>query len=304
MNYLEKNKKTAIDFYRTMVDEQKPEEAMAVAGARYYKQHNPTVEDKAEGFEKHFEWIKSQFAHKDIPFHVVAEGEYVAMHMLHCTMPWGMPPFDDKNYTPTMEEYMDHGLTSFDLFRFTEDGKICEHWDSMQWNPYPTDKYNRDGNIDEYPWWDAEKYPILPARRCSTGMMAGTTEIGDQDKTAVNRKLVKSYVERVLIDKKFDEIDDFVSDKLENHICYIEDGADAYKEAIRTLVEKEGMDYVLQHRTVAEGNFVYTQSEALYRGRKMAVADLFRVEDGKISEVWQAVFVGIPENPVNPNTLF
>lgn len=159
MTDLERNKQTAINFYRTMVDEMNPEEAMANYGARYYKQHNPTVADEAAGFEEHFNWIRTCFPHKDLPVRVIAEGEYVAMHMLHQTTPVGLPPFNAPDYKPTMEEYQKHGLTSFDLFRFTEDGKICEHWDSMQWNPYDTTRYNHNGNMDEGAWWDAEKFP-------------------------------------------------------------------------------------------------------------------------------------------------
>lgn len=304
MTDLERNKQTAINFYRTMVDEMNPEEAMANYGARYYKQHNPTVADEAAGFEEHFNWIRTCFPHKDLPVRVIAEGEYVAMHMLHMTTPAGLPPFNAPDYKPTMEEYQKHGLTSFDLFRFTEDGKICEHWDSMQWNPYDTTLYNHNGNMDEGAWWDAEKFPPLSAPVCSTGMTTGTTEICDRDKTAENKSLAKAYVEQVLVDKCYDKLDAFVSPDLQHHICYIADGAEAYKEAIRTLPEKQGLDYVLQHRTVAEGNFVYVQSEAHFRGRTTSVVDLFRIEDGKIAETWQAIFIGIPEKFRHNNTLF
>lgn len=304
MTNLERNKQNAVTFYRTMVDEQNPETAMQLYGARYYKQHNPTVADKAEGFEEHFDWVRTTFPHKDRPVRVIAEGEYVVIHMLHQTFPFGMPPFNTPGYQPTTEEYERFGLTSFDLFRFTEDGKICEHWDSMQWNPYDTSLYNHNGNMDEAPWWDAEKYPPLRAPLCSSGMTTGTTEIHDLDKTASNRALVKSYVEEVLIDKRFDKLDTFVSDDMTHHICSIADGAAAYKQAMKTLVEKQGLDYVLQHRVVAEGNFVYVQSEANFRGRVTSVADLFRVENGKIVEAWQAVFTSLPEKFRHNNTLF
>ena len=304
MTNLERNKQTAINFYRTMVDEQNPEEAMKNYGARYYKQHNPTVADEAAGFKQHFTWLKNCFPHKDLPVRVVAEGEYVVMHMLHQTFPADMPPYNEEGFVPTMDDYEKHGLTSFDLFRFTEDGKICEHWDSMQWNPYPTALYNHDGNMDESPWWDASQYPPLDQAICSSGMTQGETKITDIEKTQENHSLCKAYVETVLVNKQYDKIDQYVSEDLIHHICYISDGAEAYKEAVSTLPDKQGLDYVLQHRTVAEGNFVYVQSEAKFRGRVTSVGDMFRVKDGKIVETWQAIFISIPEVFRHNNTLF
>ena len=89
-----------------------------------YIQHNPLVGDGKEPFIAYFERMAKEYPEKGIEFvRSVAEGELVALHT-HQTWPGG-------------EAYV-----TMDFFRFDENGKIVEHWDSMQQIPDATENGN------------------------------------------------------------------------------------------------------------------------------------------------------------------
>jgi predicted SnoaL-like aldol condensation-catalyzing enzyme len=61
--------------------------------------------------------------------------------------------------------------------------------------------------------------------------------------------------------------------------------------------------YTQVHNVVAEGNFVFVQSEGQFGGATMAFYDLFRVESGKIVEHWDVV-QPVPEAMAHANGMF
>jgi predicted SnoaL-like aldol condensation-catalyzing enzyme len=89
-----------------------------------YIQHNPLVGDGIELFIAYFERMANEYPNKSIEFlRAVAEGDLVSLHT-HQTWPDG-------------EEYV-----TMDFFRFDTDGKIIEHWDSMQKIPEKSENKN------------------------------------------------------------------------------------------------------------------------------------------------------------------
>lgn len=109
----ERNKQNAIEFYR-MAYEGDPHGAVAAYGGDRYIQHNPMVGDGFEPFIKYFERMAREFPDKSIEFvRAVADGDLVA---LHTHQRW-----------PGDEEYI-----TMDFFRCDTNGKIVEHWDSIQ----------------------------------------------------------------------------------------------------------------------------------------------------------------------------
>jgi predicted SnoaL-like aldol condensation-catalyzing enzyme len=120
---LEKNKKNAIEFYR-LAFEGNPRRAAELYVGEHYIQHNPVVKDGKEGFIEYFEKMHNEFQNKSVEFlRVVAEGDFVALHT-HQIWP------GDEHYV------------TMDFFRFDENGKIVEHWDSIQEVP----KESANGN--------------------------------------------------------------------------------------------------------------------------------------------------------------
>ena len=195
----ERNKAAAMDFYTTMVNHKDPQTAMDKYGASYYRQHNPHVEDKKEGFIKHFKALAISSPHEDFYPRVIAEDDLVLMHVWHHELPAHFP------YEKTLENYKRYGLMSFDIFRFSEEGRIMEHWDSMQWSPFPA-SFNEIGLVEVEPWWPEGTYSRLEEPLCTSPMMEGETEIRDLDKTQQNKEIARQFVQDILMDKRFGEI--------------------------------------------------------------------------------------------------
>ena len=107
------NKRNAVAFYQKAY---LGEPAIAVAEyvGEEYIQHNPLVGDGKQPFIDYFEQMARDYPGKTIEFvRVVAEGDLVA---LHTHQVW-----------PGNDQYV-----TMDFFRFDENGKIVEHWDSIQ----------------------------------------------------------------------------------------------------------------------------------------------------------------------------
>tara|TARA_R110001599_G_scaffold353459_1_gene592619 strand:+ start:333550 stop:333933 length:384 start_codon:yes stop_codon:yes gene_type:complete len=109
----ESNKRNAIEFYRTAYLGNPSQAVIDYVGAEYI-QHNPRVADGKQAFIDYFEQMAQAYPDKDIEFvRAVAEDDLVALHT-HQT--W-----------PGKERYV-----TMDFFRFDKNGKIVEHWDSIQ----------------------------------------------------------------------------------------------------------------------------------------------------------------------------
>ena len=113
---LKQNKENAIAFYKTAYLGE-PAKAIELYVGEQYIQHNPDVADGKEGFIAYFERMQHEYPEKSIEFvRCIAEGDLVALHT-HQTWPGN-------------DEYV-----TMDFFRFSDDGKIVEHWDAIQQVP-------------------------------------------------------------------------------------------------------------------------------------------------------------------------
>lgn len=123
MNDLESNKRNAIAFYRTAYLGA-PSKAVEDFVGEQYIQHNPLVADGKQAFINYFEEMGRDYPDKSIEFvRAVAEDDLVALHTIQT---W-----------PGNEQYV-----TMDFFRFDNNGKIIEHWDSVQEVPSETKNGN------------------------------------------------------------------------------------------------------------------------------------------------------------------
>ncbi len=113
---IESNKENAIAFYK-IAYLSNPKQAVELYVGDDYIQHNPLVRDGKQSFIDYFTEMQQHYPDKEIEFvRAIAEGDLVALHT-HQTWP------DDDQYV------------TMDFFRFDGNGKIVEHWDSIQQIP-------------------------------------------------------------------------------------------------------------------------------------------------------------------------
>ena len=116
---LELNKRNAIEFYKTAYLGN-PSLAVEKYVGEVYIQHNPLVGDGTASFITYFEKMHNEYPDKTIDFvRAIAEGNLVALHT--------------HQIWPGNDQYV-----TMDFFRFDENGKIVEHWDSIQQIPQET----------------------------------------------------------------------------------------------------------------------------------------------------------------------
>lgn len=155
-----------------------------------------------------------------------------------------------------------------DFFDSDAEGKIIEHWDVI-----------------------AEFCPENPAGRSN---IDGVTEITDLDKTDENRALVTDFVNRFLIGRQLDIIDQFIdADNYIQHNIEVGDGLAPFMEHFS--IEPCPLVYEELFMIVAEGNFVATLNRANWDGAPLCQVDIFRIENGKIVEHWDAVETVLPK---------
>lgn len=175
------------------------------------------------------------------------------------------------------EYSMDGPKAVFDLFRIAN-GKLVEHWDGIQ---------------------------EIPTQTASGRTMTdGPTEITDLEKTNENEKLVVGFVTDVLIKGHGDKITHYIGDVYHQHNPNVEDGLEGLANFVGYLAENNiSFGYSKIHNVVAEGNFVFTQSEGDFGGKPTGFYDLFRVVGGKIVEHWDVV-QEIPSDMAHDNGMF
>ncbi|WP_044617907.1 nuclear transport factor 2 family protein [Gynuella sunshinyii] len=173
----------------------------------------------------------------------------------------------DGEFVMTHTEYNFFGpKVGFDVFRF-EDGKIVEHWDNLQ-----------------------ELAPKNPSGRTQ---LDGETTIKDLDKTEHNKAIVADFVQTILINGDMAKIGNFIDSEDSAYIQHnpmVADGLRGLGSALSDLA-KAGMPmtYSANHKILGEGNFVLSISEGTFLNNHVAFYDLFRVENDKLVEHWDAI---------------
>jgi predicted SnoaL-like aldol condensation-catalyzing enzyme len=171
--------------------------------------------------------------------------------------------FEDDDFVFGHTEYeFSTSRIGFEVFRFDGDQTV-EHWDNIQSRKGP----NSSGNT----------------------MVDGPTTATDHGLTEPNRRLVQSFVNEVLVNRKLYKLENYIdNESYTEHNPRIGDGIAALTSALSAHSANKGFEiqYHKNHRLLAEGSFVLSVSEGYFHGVHSAFYDLFRVTQGKIIEHW------------------
>ena len=173
--------------------------------------------------------------------------------------------FQDGDYIFAHTDYNFFGpKVGFDIFRF-EEGKIVEHWDNLQ----KTEPVNSSGHT----------------------MTDGVTESKEIDKTEYNKTFIRVFVEEILVNGKMGNLSSyFDGDNYIQHNPHIGDGLSGLGVALEGMASQGiTMKYDKIHKVLGEGNFVLVVSEGNFASCHTSFYDLFRLENGKVSEHWDTI---------------
>jgi predicted SnoaL-like aldol condensation-catalyzing enzyme len=230
-----------------------------------YRQHNPTVADGPDDFRRLVTNLKTSAPNRrNTVQRVIAQGDLVLLHTRSQNKPGP-----------------DVALT--DIFRVT-DGKVSEHWDTIQPAPATT----ASGN---------DMFATLSQPQPGDGQSAAST--------ASTESLVRNYFTDLNQNKDLTAIDRYVSSSIYEHDPALATGSAALRSAYASRFAEAPQSSASAALFITEGDLAavryHYRSNAPDRGK--AVTEIFRVRDGKIVERW-TVSQPVPPQSANPNTMF
>lgn len=171
--------------------------------------------------------------------------------------------FEDGDFVFAHTEY-DFATRNigFEIFRF-EHNQAVEHWDNIQ---------KRLG-------------PNISGR----AMFDGPTEVADHEKTEINRAVIRSFVNDVLISGHPENLGEYINQKeYKEHNPGLGDDLVGLRANLSnsTNSESTSIRYQKCHRLLAEGNFVLSVCEGLTNQVPTSFFDLYLLAEGKIVEHW------------------
>lgn len=172
---------------------------------------------------------------------------------------------NDKVFLQNVYNFAGAGeQVAFDIFRFDAEGKIAEHWDNLtdKSAPNPSGHTQIDGTLEK--------------------------KLVDSEAT---RQVVSGFVGDVLRGENPDKLTSyFEGDTYIQHNISIADGLSGLGAALTALAEQGiQMIYNKTYMVLADGNYGLAVSEGTFGGAPTSYYDLFRVENGKITEHWDVM---------------
>ncbi|WP_289035565.1 hypothetical protein [uncultured Roseibium sp.] len=146
---------------------------------------------------------------------------------------------------------------TMDLFYTDPEGLVLEHWDTIA--------------------------PFVAETRSGAHMVGGTTEIDHGAAHESNKSLVQEYTKQVLQEGRHDKLHHFVAEDAIQHAATIDAGREGLAE---WLALEETGKYEMLMQLVGQGDFVVTYGKRHALGKDIAVFNVYRVEGGKIVELW------------------
>ncbi len=123
------------------------------------------------------------------------------------------------------------------------------------------------------------------------------------NQNALNKKMVADFYQSLFGDKNTAAIDQYIGDTYIQHNPSLPDGKDALKKAVAVWFKGQPKDTVDVKHLGADGNFVYIHTKSKMGNKTFSILDIFRVENGKITEHWD-VMQEVPAKSANDHPMF
>ncbi|MER5869321.1 nuclear transport factor 2 family protein [Streptomyces sp. NPDC002044] len=237
-----------------------------------YIQHSPAIADGREAFKNFTRDLHTRYPNfKYNVKRVLAEGDLVMVH------------------ANPVNEPGTRGVAVLDIFRFDENGKIAEHWDTVQ---------------------------DVPATTANGNDMFGTVSnpntnqpSGPAWQTPLSRRVVVGYFNTLLVDRNPDAVA-YLDPKLYQHNPAVPNGTTDMREHLTTFFQQFPNVTADLKRVIADKDYVAVHFRYRLRPEDtgQAIMGIFRVErqpngELKIIEHWD-VIQNIPATSANGNTMF
>lgn len=140
---------------------------------------------------------------------------------------------------------------------------------------------------------------------------AATTEIASNDELQKkfdeqtrNKEVVLAFYQQMFGDKDVTAVDTYILPDYIQHNPYVADGAEPFKQAAKGWFEGQPKTKIDVQRIAADGDlvFIHVRSKSA-TGKDVSVIDIFRLENGKIAEHWDAI-QEVPEQSANAHPMF
>ena len=149
------------------------------------------------------------------------------------------------------------------------------------------------------------KYFVLIFAFLVTSLIDRPARGADAAQMEQNKKTVMALYDAALNKKDFDEASKYLGPRYTQHNPNAKDGPEGLKGFIAFLKEKFPQSHSEIKKIFADGDYVIVHVHAVREPgtRGLAIFDLFKLENGKVVEHWDAV-QPIPETAQNNNTMF
>jgi predicted SnoaL-like aldol condensation-catalyzing enzyme len=146
---------------------------------------------------------------------------------------------------------------------------------------------------------------VLMVGVCGSLLFSGAASAADTATQEANKKAVVAFYDKGLNQKDFEAASKYFGPRYVQHNPNAADGIEGFKGFVNFLREKFPDSHSEIKQVFADGDYVILHVHAVREKgtRGNAIIDIFKLENGKIVEHWDAV-QPIPEKSANTNTMF
>jgi predicted SnoaL-like aldol condensation-catalyzing enzyme len=131
-----------------------------------------------------------------------------------------------------------------------------------------------------------------------------TTKKNIMTQVEKNKQTVATAYQRIFGDLDTIAVDDYMSKDFIQHNPTIADGPEGVKALVQMLISKGIPKQKIEFKhIIAEGDIVILHSRYEMAGKEWRFIDIYRVENSKIAEHWDAM-MQMPDDRANNNPMF